>query len=44
MLSKYIMSNKDRLFDLRNIKVANVKNDLLGKAFQLDYLHRSQIR
>ena len=43
MVSKYIMANKERLFDLRNVKIVMVKNDLLGTAFKLDYFHRSQV-
>lgn len=38
-----IMSNKHLLFDLRNITIAMVRDDLLGKAFGMDHFSRSQI-
>jgi hypothetical protein len=37
------MKHKDRLMDLRNIKVLLLDGDLLGKAFNLRAVHRSQI-
>jgi E3 ubiquitin-protein ligase Mdm2 len=43
LLSKYILSKKDCFFDPRNCKLALVKNDLLGKAFQVDSFHRCQV-
>jgi hypothetical protein len=43
LLSKYIMCHKDRFFDLRNIKVALVENDLLGTAFKVRAFHRTQV-
>lgn len=42
-LSKYILENKDRLFDSRNIKVAHVEGDPLGVAFNVKAFHRSQV-
>lgn len=42
-LSDYIMENKQRFFDLRNIKVAKVKDTLLADAFGMDYFSRSQV-
>jgi E3 ubiquitin-protein ligase Mdm2 len=43
LLSKYILANKDKFFDLRNIKIAFVENDLLGKAFGVRLFARCQI-
>ena len=43
LLSNYIIKNQNRLFDLRNIKVAIVEDDLLGAAFQVRAFHRSQV-
>ena len=43
MLSQYILGNKERLFDPRNICVAFVKDDPLGAAFGVDAFHRCQI-
>lgn len=42
LLSKYIIQRKDHLFDVRNIMVALVENDLLGKVFGVKAFHRSQ--
>ena len=42
-LSKYILSRKDDIFDIRNIKVALVENDLIGYAFGVKAFHRCQI-
>ena len=41
--SQYIVGNKERLFDPRNICVAFVKDDPLGAAFGVDAFHRCQI-
>ena len=43
LVSKYIMAKKEQFFDLRNIRIVMVKNDPLGKAFNLDYFHRTQV-
>ena len=43
LVVKYILSNKETLFDTRNIKVAIVKNNPLGKAFQVPAFHHSQL-
>jgi hypothetical protein len=43
ILSKYIMVNKDRFFDLRNIRIALVENDPLGEAFGVKAFARSQV-
>jgi len=37
------MNNKDILFDLRNIRVALVENDLLGAAFGVRAFARCQV-
>ena len=43
-LSTYILMNKHRFFDERNISLAIVKDDLLGKAFGgVQGFHRSQV-
>ena len=42
-LTKYIFINKDRFIDKNNISIANIKNDPLGLAFNIDYLHRTQV-
>jgi E3 ubiquitin-protein ligase Mdm2 len=42
-LSTYILSKKDCFFDPRNIKLALVKDDPLGKAFKVDSFHRCQV-
>lgn len=43
MLSEYILSNKEKFFDPRNIKVALVENDPLGIAFKVKSFHRCQV-
>ena len=43
ILSKYILSKKETLFDQRNIKLAIVKGDPLGEAFGVDAFHRCQV-
>ena len=43
LLSKYILSKKDSIFDLRHVKLALVKNDPLGKAFAVNAFHRCQV-
>ena len=43
LLSKYILSKKDLLFDGRNIRVAVVENDDLGKAFGVKAFARCQV-
>lgn len=43
LLSKYILSKKDVFFDPRNIRLAMVNNDPLGKAFQVKAFHRCQV-
>ena len=43
LLSKYILAKKESFFDPRNIKLALVKNDPLGHAFQVDAFHRCQV-
>ena len=43
-LTKYIFINKDKFINLNNISIAHVKNDLLGLAFNMDYLHRTQVK
>ena len=42
-LSQYILDNKDRFFDDRNIKIAHVENDPLGIAFNVKAFHRTQV-
>lgn len=42
-LSQYILVNKERFFDDRNIKIAHVENDPLGVAFNVKAFHRSQV-
>ena len=42
-LSRYILDNKDKFFDIRNIKVAHVEGDLLGDAFDVKVFHRTQV-
>ena len=42
-LTKYIFINKDKFININNIRIAHVKNDLLGVAFNVDYLHRTQV-
>ena len=43
LLSKYILSNKDEIFDRRNIKLALVSGTLLGDAFGVTAFHRCQL-
>ena len=43
LLSKYILSRKNDIFDPRNIKVALVEGDILGTCFQVRAFHRCQI-
>ena len=43
-LTKYIFINKDKFINLDNISIAHIKNDLLGLAFNMDYLHRTQVK
>ena len=43
ILSQYILSNKDKFFDNRNVKIALVANDDLGVAFNVDIFHRAQV-
>ena len=43
LLSTYILKNKQRFFDTRNIKLAIVKGDLLGDAFGVSAFHRCQV-
>jgi hypothetical protein len=42
-LSLYILSKKELFFDERNIKVALIKDDPLGKVFQVDSFHICQV-
>lgn len=42
-LSQYILDNKDKFFDERNIRIANVSQDPLGEAFNVKVFHRSQV-
>ena len=42
-MSQYILDNKDRLFDDRNIKIAHVGQDILGIAFNVKAFHRTQV-
>ena len=42
-LSRYILDNKTRLFDVRNHMVVICREDPLGEAFGLDAFHRSQV-
>ena len=43
LLSKYILSRKDDIFDPRNIKLAIVANDPIGDAFGVKAFHRCQV-
>lgn len=43
-LSQYIMNNKAKFFDERNIKIAHVENDPLGLAFGVKAFHRTQVQ
>jgi len=42
-LSQYILDNKDKFFDNRNIKIAHVETDPLGIAFNVKVFHRTQV-
>ena len=42
-LSTYILRNKQRFFDERNIKIAIVRGSLLGYAFGVNAFHRCQL-
>ena len=44
LVSHYIISNKSTIFDPRNVTLALVKDNLLGKALNVAAFHRSQIR
>ena len=44
LFSKYMISKKDTILDQRNVTVAMVENDPLGKAFKVAGCHRSQAR
>ena len=41
--SLYILSKQELFFDIRNIKVALIKDDPLGNVFQVDSFHRCQV-
>eukprot|EP00092_Neocalanus_flemingeri_P014195 GFUD01015315.1.p1 GENE.GFUD01015315.1~~GFUD01015315.1.p1 ORF type:complete len:245 (-),score=34.26 GFUD01015315.1:92-826(-) len=43
LLSKYILSRKDQIFDQRNLKLALVGKDPLGEAFGVKAFHRCQV-
>ena len=43
-LSKYIIAKRYEFFDRRNIRVALVKDDVLGRAFGVSAFHRSQVQ
>lgn len=43
MVSQYILMQKEKIFDERNILVAVVKEDPLGTAFGVDAFHRCQV-
>jgi len=44
LLSKYIISKRTTIVDPRNLKLALVENDPLGKAFKVAAFHRCQVR
>ena len=44
LFSKYMISKKDTILDQRNVTVAMVENDPLGKVFKVAGFHRSQAR
>ena len=44
LLSKYILSRRHEIFDLRNIKLALVANDPLGDAFGVKAFHKIQVK
>lgn len=43
LVSSYIMHRKHDIVDLRNIRILDLRNDLLGQAFEVNYLARSQV-
>lgn len=43
LISIYILNNRQKFFDKRNVKIAFVENDLLGEAFDLSAFHRCQL-
>lgn len=43
LLSSYILSKQNEIFDKRSIKIAIVKDDILGKAFKVKAFHRNQV-
>ena len=43
LLTSYILKNKKKLFDDRNIKVVLCEGDLLGRAFGIKGFYRSQV-
>ena len=43
LFSTYILNNKQRFFDTRNIKLAMVNGDILGDAFGVNAFHRCQV-
>ena len=42
-LSEYILEHQEKFFDKRNIKVAHVETDPLGRAFGVKVFHRTQV-
>ena len=42
LFSRYILNNRENIFDKRNLKVAIIKNDPLGVVLGIDYFHRCQ--
>ena len=44
LLSKYIISRKDDIFDPRNNLLALVANDPIGDAFGVKAFHRCQVK
>ena len=42
-LSEYILEHEEKFFDKRNIKVAHVETDPLGRAFGVKVFHRTQV-
>ena len=44
LFSKYMISKRDYILDPRNVTVAMVEDDPLGKAFKVAGFHRSQVR
>ena len=44
LVTRYLLSNKNRFFDSRNIRIALLEGDLLGIALgNIKAIHRSQI-